>query len=87
MLTDDRPLDYCTKESKDLAVNLNVPSKKRKELYKEQPSIDGLRNIGNGDMLCVHDKSPEHLLENHLHISSVNRWNPREHEETSTECE
>ena len=90
VLTDDRPLDYCTKESKVLAVNLNVPPEERGEPNQEQPSADRPRKIGNGEKISVHAKSSEPLLEDRVHISSVircERSNSREHNETNAECE
>ena len=83
VLTDDRPLDYCTKESTDLAVNLNVLSEKKGNLNQEQQPANGSQNI-------IHEECPEHLTEDGHCISSVTRCeisNFTEQGEPSPECE
>ena len=89
VLTDDRPLDYCTKESTDLAVNLNVLSEKKGNLNQEQQPANGSQNT-NGEIISLHEESAEHLAEDGHRISSVTRCeisNSREHGEPFPECE
>ena len=89
VLTDDRPLDYCTKESTDLAVNLNVLSEKKGNLNQEKQPTNGSQNI-NGEIMSLHEESAEHLAENGHPISSVTSYeisNSTEHGVTFPECE